>query len=79
MIKFWLETKKVDGMRIDALKHLFESESFQDEPLEQDKASAIKYNDLDHIYTTNQQETFLLLNEWRSYCDDISKKVKKTK
>ncbi len=83
MIRFWLETKKVDGMRIDALKHLFESESFQDEPLKHDVSDVslknLKYNDLDHIHTTNQEETFLLLNDWRSFCEDISKKVKKSK
>lgn len=79
MIKFWLETKKVDGLRIDALKHAFEDESFADEPLIKESDTVSKYDDLDHIYTTNQEETFELLNEWRSFCDDISKRTNSTK
>jgi alpha-glucosidase len=33
VIRFWLEEKKVDGLRIDAVKHLFEDTDFKDEPL----------------------------------------------
>jgi glycosidase len=32
-IKFWLETKQVDGLRIDAVKFVFERQDLQDEPL----------------------------------------------
>lgn len=85
MIQFWLETKKVDGMRIDALKHLFESETFECEPIKSDLVKELatvtnfKYDDLSHVHTTNQVETFLLLNDWRTFTDEISKRTKKTK
>jgi glycosidase len=32
-IKFWLEIKQVDGLRIDAVKFIFERQNLQDEPL----------------------------------------------
>jgi glycosidase len=32
-MQFWLETKKVDGLRIDAVKFVYENEEFDDEPL----------------------------------------------
>ena len=32
-MRFWLQTKKVDGLRIDALANLFEEEKFESEPL----------------------------------------------
>ncbi len=32
IIKFWLEEKKVNGLRIDALKHLFKDPKFPNEP-----------------------------------------------
>jgi glycosidase len=31
IIRFWLEEKKVNGLRIDAFKHLFKDPSFPDE------------------------------------------------
>lgn len=69
----------MDGFRIDALKHLFESKGFEDEPLKKNSLNDINnrmvtYNDLDHIYTANQKETYEVLSEWRSYCNGLSKR-----
>ena len=77
----------MDGLRIDAFKHLFKSEKFEDEPLsETNKLSSIDkkeseyaYNDFDHIHTTNLRETYELLHEWRKLSDDISRRTKSTK
>ena len=33
MIRFWLEIKNVDGFRLYALKHLYESKNFENEQL----------------------------------------------
>ena len=35
VIKFWLEEKDVDGLRVDALGFLFENQNFLDEPIKQ--------------------------------------------
>lgn len=32
-MQFWLEYKQVDGLRIDAVKFIYEREDLQDEPL----------------------------------------------
>jgi glycosidase len=32
ILKFWLHTKNIDGIRIDAIKHLFEDSSLKNEP-----------------------------------------------
>ena len=78
-MKYWLEEKKVDGFRIDAVKHLFESENLENEPLlvpnkfDSINDEKIKYDDLNHLYTANQLETYKLLYSWRRLCNDISK------
>lgn len=79
-LRFWLEDKKVDGFRLDALRHLFEDEALRDEPeilpgLERE----LKYDDLKHVYTTGQVETYELLREWRELFDGISRKSSSTK
>ncbi len=33
VLRYWLEQKDVDGFRIDALKHLVECESLDEEPV----------------------------------------------
>ena len=78
-MKYWLEEKKVDGFRIDAVKHLFESENLEDEPLlvpskfDSIDDEKIKYDDLNHLYTANQLETYKLLYSWRRRCNEVSK------
>jgi glycosidase len=79
IFKFWLDTKKVDGFRVDALKHLFESNNFKSEPLKSSSIQEKTYDDLDHIYTANQRETFELLAEWRSYCNTLGRLKKSPK
>lgn len=80
VIKFWLETKKVDGLRIDAVRHLVESKNFSDEPLINDKkraldVSELNYDDYLHNQTADQEETFYILTEWRSLVNDIQRRT----
>ena len=37
VIKFWLQEKQVDGLRIDALMFLYEDASLQDDPIKNDR------------------------------------------
>lgn len=84
ILKFWLDTKNVDGFRIDALKHLFESSGFESEPTKKAIISdmlnkKLAYEDIDHIYSSNQSETYETLAEWRSYCDALGKRKNSVK
>lgn len=85
VIQFWLEEKDVDGFRIDAVKHLFESANFEDEPLADPKKfksiydEDITYDDLVHLYSANQVETYKLLFEWRRMFDEIGKRTNRVK
>jgi alpha-glucosidase len=78
-----LEDKNIDGFRLDALKHLIESDQYENEPLRDDYWKHphldVNYDDIKHLYTTNQPETFELLLEWKVLFDDISKRTNKIK
>ena len=81
VIKFWLDTKRVDGFRIDALKHLYERENFENEPLRdaKKKPDEVAYEDLINVHTANLPETFQTLFEWRTLCNEIGERTKRTK
>lgn len=70
IILFWLK-KGVDGFRIDAIPFLFESESFEDDPvhipLQEDP---LDYGYLDHYYSFGQDETFDMVQQWRALVDE---------
>ncbi|KMQ86539.1 maltase 1 [Lasius niger] len=60
IILFWLR-KGVDGFRVDAVPHLFETNYTLDEPESGIKgATKTDYNFLNHILTTDQPETYKL-------------------
>jgi len=72
-LAFWLD-RGVIGFRIDATRHLFESETFLDEPcLMSEYECTINFDSLDHIYTTNQPETIEIVKEWREFVDNYLK------
>ena len=69
ILNYWLDLG-IDGVRIDALKHVYESENMKDEPII-DSNMAVNYNNLNHIYTTDQEEIYDLIKEWRLLLDDF--------
>lgn len=61
----------VVGFRFDALKHLYESDSFLDEPcIGSEKECATQYFSLNHTYTVDQPETTEIIKEWREFIDN---------
>lgn len=72
IISFWID-KGVAGFRFDALRHLYESDTFLDEPCLMDKCSSTRYESLNHIYTADQPETIEIIKEWRKFIDDYTK------
>lgn len=69
ILNYWLDLG-IDGVRIDALKHVYENENMIDEPII-DSNMAVNYNNLNHIYTTDQEEIYDLIKEWRLLLDDF--------
>lgn len=74
VLRFWLD-QGVDGFRISAVAHLFENESFPDEPVNEDADSSVLESDyeyLRHIYTTDLDETINTVYQWRNVVDDYA-------
>lgn len=66
--------KGVSGFRFDALKHLFESSTFLDEPYRKGKEGSLLYEDIDHIYTTDLPEDIEIIYAWREFMDNYTKR-----
>ena len=67
VLRFWL-VKGVDGFRIDAAAHLYESVNVtQDEP----SSSPGDHDPLKHTLTMFQPETYELVTEWRELLDNF--------
>ena len=64
VLNFWL-SRKVDGIRIDAVSHLFEDENFEDEAIVKTQQFGNDYETLSHNKTKAQNENFDILKEWR--------------
>ncbi|XP_001949423.2 maltase 1-like [Acyrthosiphon pisum] len=73
ILNYWIELG-IDGIRIDALKHVYESESLKDEPKLNNSNPAVDYFNLDHIYTGDQFEVYDLIKEWRLLLDEFKQK-----
>ena len=74
ILLFWLK-KGIDGFRVNAVAHLFESKDLTaDEPPTSDpNVPSDDYDFLNHVHTQFQPETFEILTEWRSMLDKLSK------
>lgn len=71
ILNFWIQLG-IDGIRVDALRHVYEREDLGDEPI-LDEHMALNYNNLDHTYTTDQDEIYDLIKEWRLLLDEFKK------
>ncbi|ELU15089.1 hypothetical protein CAPTEDRAFT_160914 [Capitella teleta] len=70
ILLYWLKNG-VDGFRVDAVAHLFETQNLlSDENL---VPGGNGYHSLDHSLTTFQRETYELLTEWRAMLDSLTK------
>ncbi|XP_027848442.1 maltase 2-like isoform X2 [Aphis gossypii] len=74
IIGFWM-SKGVVGFRFDALRHLYESDSFLDEPCltEGDPSCLVNFDSLNHTYTVDQPENIDIIMEWREYIDNFTR------
>lgn len=67
--------KSVTGFRFDALKHLFESSTFLDEPYVEGKEGSLNYQDVIHIYIQNQPENIEIIYAWREFINDYTNRM----
>lgn len=65
--------KGIIGFRFDAVRSLFESETFLDEPYLPGKPNIHQYDYLDHIYTQDLPEVIDIINKWREFMDNFTK------
>jgi len=75
VLKFWMD-KGLTGFRFDALKHLYETASFQDEPYKVGKEGSSRFQDMEHIYTLDQPEVIDTIYEWREILDNYTRNNK---
>lgn len=70
ILRLWM-SRGVDGFRIDAVPYLFEKMPLEDEPLSNNTncASSQDHCYLNHPYTSDQQETFEMIYQWRAVTD----------
>ncbi|XP_055710287.1 maltase 2-like [Phlebotomus papatasi] len=71
VLKFWLD-KGVDGFRVDAINHLFEDQSFTDNPPNRDEYDPMDYNHFDTIYSKDLQKSYQQVYDWRKYLDNYA-------
>ena len=62
------------GGRLDAARHFLEDLQLRDEPLidpKKGQKDVIHYDDLDHIYTADINDTYVFMHELREFVDSI--------
>ncbi|XP_070509653.1 maltase 2-like [Chironomus tepperi] len=71
VLLFWFE-KGVNGLRIDAINHMFETEGFPDEPYIDEDGDTTHYDNLDHIHTRDLDESYQVIFRWRKLMEDYA-------
>lgn len=77
VLSYWIELG-IDGVRIDALKHVYESDNMKDEPVI-NPGYPVDYNNLNHIYTVDQVEVYDLIHEWHTLFEEFKQKNHETR
>ena len=70
VLTFWMN-RGVDGLRIAAINFMFEKPCSNKTGIPKDD-----YDSLIHIYTKDQNETYVTLESWRKLMDDHSNRTK---
>lgn len=65
ILSFWLD-RGVDGFNVRDAAYLYEDYDLRDEPIKPG-SSGSTYDDLEHIYTSNQPEVYSILERWRKF------------
>lgn len=65
--------KGIAGFRIDALKHLYESATLEDEPHYPGHENLNGYDDIYHNCTLDQPESIEIIREWRQTIENFKK------
>lgn len=74
ILKFWLDFG-IDGFRVDSTPFIYEDSKLRDEPLSNTPGLTPRdYGYLNHIYTTDQIQTYELFGSWRKFLDDYADK-----
>lgn len=77
VIKFWFK-KGVDGLRVDAIRHMYENEDMEDEPINPDytpvPSERAQYDSLIHTKTSDLPELHDVIKDWRDIFEDFSSK-----
>lgn len=71
ILKFWME-KGIDGFRVDAINHAYESAGFPDEVLAEWGRDPTNWGDLWHNHTKDLPKSFELVYDWRDELDRFS-------
>ncbi|XP_038071631.1 maltase A3-like [Patiria miniata] len=75
VVRFWL-TKGVDGLRVDAIRHMYESEGLEDEPVNPDytpkPGEQAQYDSLLHTMTADLPELHDVIKDWRDIFQEFS-------
>lgn len=77
ILNFWMDLG-IDGIRIDAARHIYENENMKDEPVI-DSEKPLVFDNFDHLYTIDQDEVYDLLTEWHLILDEFKKIDGKTR
>lgn len=71
VLKHWLD-KGVDGFRIDAINHMFETEGHPNEPYIDENGDKTDYENINHIHTRDLQESYDVVFGWRKMIDEYA-------
>ncbi|CAF3831907.1 unnamed protein product [Rotaria sordida] len=78
IMKFWLDLG-VDGFRVDASRHLFENDQFNDEPLKENTNNdpQVEYEAYNHTETANHPDNYKMVVRWRRFIDEYIRENKR--